>query len=151
MKKSLRILLELFGPSFFMGIMMAITAWHNYKLHGGPTAPVQTLVDPPHYLIIFINALEVFFIPSVFYTLLMEAAYRHGLRRRSYRCILFSAFFVMLSFIALAVCVALLGSNIHLLLDRETRVLFAVGAGVGLIIGVILHLSEPREGKTLSE
>ena len=134
MRPYLRVVLELFGPAFFGGVQAMITGMVGSK---GPAGLFDILKG---LFVFFFFALMFCSIQSVCFTVLMELAYRCGLRRRSWRAIALSTFLGVVS-----------GASFMLYSDSGVQdsslLLFcSVGGVVGLLISSIIFLCE-SDGK----
>jgi hypothetical protein len=128
-----RILLELFGPSLLGGIQAMVIGIAGSQKTFGPGDIIQGAIA------FTLFALVICGIQSVCYTVLMEVAFRRGLRRRSLHSIAFSTFLGVLS-----------GASFMFYSDSSfnvSSILFfcTVGAIVGLTIASIIYYFEPRE------
>ncbi len=131
-----RILLELFGPSLLGGMQAMVVGIVGSQKTFALGGIVQGAIA------FFLFALLFCSIQSVCYTVLIEVAYRLGLRRRSLHAIAFSTFLGVLS-----------GASFMFYSDssfKGSSILFfcTVGAIVGLTIAAIIYYFEPREEET---
>jgi hypothetical protein len=136
MKAASKIILELFGPSVFGGLLMMLFGLINSP---EPPSMIGLLTLPVLSVFFVFSAIIICGIQSICYTIFMEIAFSRGLIRRSWQSIAYSTLLGALSGISF-IFYSIPGTKASI---SSLALYSLVGAIVGLVISSLIYWREP--------